>query len=236
MSNPKISVAMAAYNGEEYIEEQVKSILNQTRQIDELIISDDGSKDRTIEILKKINDKRIKIVNGPRNGIKKNFENAIKNTTGEIIFLADQDDIWEKDKVKIVLKNLKGDEVTLVVHNACIVDKDLKSINLDSFGWRKSKAGVVKNVIKNSYIGCCMAFKREVLKYILPIPDTIEMHDQWIGIINEKKCGKSLFIRDKLIKYRRHENNSSNMSHHPISVMIKNRLNFVKALKERVKK
>ena len=230
MDKVKISVAMATYNGEKYIKEQVDSILNQTRDIDELVISDDGSTDSTLEIVKKYNDNRIKIINGPKKGIKQNFSNAIKNTTGDIIFLSDQDDVWKTNKVDIVVNTFINTDCTLVVHNADIVDENLKTMNLDTFTWRKSGSGIIKNIIKNTYIGCCMAFKSELKKYILPIPDDIEMHDQWIGIINEKKCGKSVFIVNKLIKYRRHENNGSSMKHYPLNKMIKNRIRFIKEI------
>jgi len=227
--NKKISVAMATYNGEKYIEQQIKSILDQTMQIDELVISDDGSIDKTISLIESIKDKRIKIIKGPQNGVKKNFQNAIENTTGDIIFLADQDDVWEKDKVEEILKVFEKDEnITLVVHNAKIVDENLNQISpYTTFKWRNSKNGIVKNIIKNSYVGCCMAFKRKIIKYILPIPNNIEMHDQWIGIINEKKLGKSIFITDTLIKYRRHGKNESSMRHHSLSKMIKNRIVFI---------
>ena len=85
----KVSVAMATYNGEKYIKEQIETILNNLDDKDELVISDDGSSDMTIEIINKINDKRIKLLEGPRKGLKKNFENAIKNTTGDVIFLSE---------------------------------------------------------------------------------------------------------------------------------------------------
>lgn len=76
----KISVAMATYNGEKYIEEQINTILNNLQENDELIISDDGSTDRTVDIIRKVNDHRIKLIEGPRKGLKRNFANAIANT------------------------------------------------------------------------------------------------------------------------------------------------------------
>ena len=81
--NYSISVAIATYNGEKYIKEQLESILKQLNKNDEIIISDDGSADKTIEIAKSFNDKRIKIINGPKNGVKQNFANAIKNCNGK---------------------------------------------------------------------------------------------------------------------------------------------------------
>lgn len=219
-----ISVAIATYNGEKYIKEQLISILNQSIPVDEIIVSDDDSTDDTIKIVNSLKDNRVKIIEGPKKGIKKNFENAIKNTTGDYIFLSDQDDIWINNKVEKVLNAFENNDCTLVIHNADIVDNELNSINKSVFEWRKSRKGIIKNIIKNTYVGCCMAFEKDLIKYIIPIPNDIEMHDQWIGIINEKKYGKSLFISDKLIKYRRHNDNSSSMKHYSLIKMIKNRV------------
>lgn len=226
---PKVSVAMATYNGDKFIKEQINSILVNLNEDDEIIISDDGSTDNTITVIKSINDKRIKIVQGPKKGVKQNFTNAIQNTTGDIIFLADQDDIWSKDKVKKVLKAFEDDIYTLVIHDCQIVDKNLNIINESFFKYRKSGVGVYKNIIKNTYIGCCMAFRRQLLQYIIPIPNNIYMHDQWIGLISEL-YGKNVFLKEKLIKYRRHGNNTDQLKHKPTTVMIKNRINLIKEL------
>lgn len=222
-----ISVAMATYNGEVFIKEQLNSILDQLSENDEIIVSDDGSTDNTINIINSINDKRIKVIDGPKMGVKQNFANAIENCSGKYIFLSDQDDIWEKDKVSKVLEKFDEGDYTCIVHNCSVVNGDAKEIIIDSFfDYRKSKAGILNNIYRNKYLGCCMAFSSNVRNKILPIPNNIEMHDQWIGIICEK-YGKSLFINDKLIKYRRHGNNTSSMKHYPLLKMIRNRLVFI---------
>lgn len=228
----KISVAMATYNGEKYIKEQIESILACLGNEDELIISDDESTDSTLDIIKSFNDKRIHLINGPKKGIKQNFANAIENTSGEYIFLADQDDIWNENKVKDVVKCFEKEKCTLVVHDAEIVDEKLNVIKDSYYKYRNSGKGIIKNIYKNTYIGCCMAFSKEIKKYILPIPNDIEMHDQWIGVLNDK-YGKTYFLEEKLIKYRRHSLNNSQMSHYGIAKMIKNRLKFIKRYKER---
>lgn len=230
----KVSVAMATYNGEKYIEEQIKSILMNLEANDELIISDDGSTDNTIKIITEIikKDSRIKLLNGPKKGVKQNFANAINNCTGKYIFLTDQDDAWIENKVDKVLYCFQKEECTLIVHDAEIVDENLNEIEKSFFKFRNSGKGIVKNIWKNTYIGCCMTFKSEIKKHILPIPNNIEMHDQWIGIINEI-YGKSYFLNEKLIKYRRHLNNVSQMKHYPINKMIKNRSIFIKELMKR---
>ena len=180
-----ISVAMATFNGEKYIEEQIDSIINQLETIDELIISDDGSSDNTINIIKKYkkSDDRIKLYYGPKNGVKQNFANAINHCNGKYIFLADQDDVWYDNKIDKVLDAFATSSATCVVHNADIVDENLKKIDKSYFEYRKSGKGKIKNIVKNTYIGCCMAFNSSIKEKILPIPNDIEMHDQWIGIL-----------------------------------------------------
>lgn len=234
----KISVAMATYNGDKYIKKQINSILENLNDNDELIISDDGSTDETIKIVNEISkiDNRVKIFEGPHNGVKKNFANAIEKCTGDYIFLSDQDDIWKENKVKIVMSYFKKENCMLIQHDAVVVDKDEKEMIPSFFEFRKCKTGIIRNIYKNRYIGCCMAFDKKLKKYILPIPNNIEMHDQWIGILAEE-YGKSVFIKDKLINYRRHEDNASDcFKHYPMKRMVNNRLNLIKELiKEKMK-
>lgn len=229
MNNIRVSVAMATYNGEKYIKEQIDSILVNLNENDELIISDDGSTDKTIKIIKQYmeNDSRIKLYDGPHNGVKQNFANAINSCSGKFIFLSDQDDIWMDNKVEEVLNVFEENKnITLVLHNCKIVNKNLEENKETFFEYRNSGKGIIKNIWKNTYIGCCMVFKREIKNKFLPIPNDIEMHDQWIGIINEK-YGKSYFLDKCLIKYRRHEKNVSQMKHFGMKKMIRNRLVFI---------
>lgn len=218
---------MATYNGEKYIKEQIESILVNMREIDELIISDDGSTDNTIKIINEYQDKRIKLIDGPRKGVKQNFANAIENATGDYIFLSDQDDIWNEKKVETILKQFEDNNVSVVIHDAEVIDENLNTIISSFFEYRKSGKGVIKNIYKNTYIGCCMAFDKRLKKYILPIPNNIEMHDQWIGILGEIKGQGSYFLKEKLIQYRRHSNNVSQMKHYGIFKMISNRIKFI---------
>lgn len=227
---------MAVYNGEKYISDQIKSIIVQLRENDELVISYDDSSDKTLDIIKSFadSDSRIKLFPGPNKGVIANFENAIKRCMNECIFLSDQDDIWTEDKVKCVLKEFEDNKVDLVIHDARIVDENLNQVNESFFNLRKCKKGLIKNIVKNSYIGCCMAFKSSLKKYILPFPHNIPMHDQWIGLIAEHK-GNVKFLDKKLILYRRHGNNLSSSSHSGVKQMIAWRYNIVKEYMRRCK-
>ena len=132
----------------------------------------------------------------------------------------------EKDKVKKVLPYLE--KYIAVVHDNETVLDDGTILFESWFKHRNSKPGLINNLIKNRYLGCCMAFRKELLDYALPIPN-IEMHDWYLGLIAEKK-GKTVFINDKLIKYRRHENNTSSLKHYGLLKMIKNRLILIKSI------
>jgi len=206
----RVSVCIATYNGERFIREQLESILIQLGIEDEIIVSDDGSTDRTLDILKSYDDKRVKIIrNNGYKGVAHNFENALSHANGEYIFLCDQDDIWADNKVEVILENLKIADC--VLHNAELIDSFGKSLNNNLFSIYRTRKGYVNNLIRNTFVGCCMALKKDLLKYILPIPKNITMHDMWIALIAEKK-GKTCLNHDKLMYYRRHDNNVSTTS------------------------
>ena len=230
------SVAMAYYNGAKYIDEQIRSILANMEDADELIISVDDASDGSETILQNWakNDPRIRIIKGPGKGVVKNFENAIKHCRGDIIFLSDQDDVWEKNKMTEIEHVFEDPKVMAVVHDAQIVDEKLSSLNQTTFEWRDNKAGFWKNMKKNSYIGCCMAVRRSALKRILPIPDNIWIHDQWIGLLAEQ-LGKVVFIEEPLIYYRRHGGNVTELTHGSITSMIKKRYHMIMEINRRVK-
>ena len=203
----KISVCMATYNGEKYIKEQLESILSQIGENDEVIISDDSSTDNTVEIIKSFKDNRIKIFENQK--FKSpifNFENALNNATGDIIVLSDQDDIWKANKIETIKKYMHNYD--LVLSDADIIDEKGNILHKSFYKLNGSKNGFIKNIVKNSYLGCTMAFNKKILDKSLPFPKDLPMHDSWIGLIGEM-YGKVYFIEDKLISYRRHGNNVS---------------------------
>lgn len=221
--NIRVSVAMATYNGEKYLREQLDSIIDNLETNDEIVISDDGSTDATLNIIHEYmeHDNRIRLVSGPQDGIIANFENAILNSRGQYIFLSDQDDIWSDKKVKRILEIFGNTNTKLVIHDACVVDSTMQNVLYDSFfGYRCSRPGVVANVIKNRYMGCCMAFERELIQKMMPFPRNIQMHDQWIGLMNDIYYEDSVFLEEILLQYRRHDGVASDFSHNKILKMI----------------
>lgn len=234
-----VSVAMAVYNGERYIKEQINSILPQLTENDELVISYNKSNDNTINILNNYreNDKRVKVFLCDEKGVIRNFENALNHCKNEIIILSDQDDVWYANKVTVIIDSFKKyKKANVVIHDADIYIQNENKCKSSLFQLRNAKSGLIHNLIKNSYTGCCMAIRRDFLKYCIPFPKKINMHDQWIGLMSDL-YDSSLFIDDKLIKYRRHENNVTNSMKNSIFMMIKIRLRFlVLMIKEFLKK
>lgn len=228
----KISVAMAACNGEKYIMEQLESILNQLAREDEVCISVDPSIDDSYRMVVKFSERepRIKVSKGLGQGVQKNVEQALKMCTGDVIFLADQDDVWIEDKVLRVSECFSDEKVLLVLHDVVVMNENLTQVQLESFfSYKKCKPGILKNVVRNSYMGCAMAFRKELLKYILPFPKNIPMHDQWIGLAAERK-GKVVFLPECLLKYRRHGDNATHMRHSTVLNMLKWRIQILTAL------
>ena len=202
-----LSVCVAVYNGEKYIREQIESILAQIGYDDEIIISDDGSQDNTVNIITSFHDKRIILLqNLGVHGFVSNFENALNRAKGDVIFLADQDDIWHPSKVQIVLAALEENDI--VVHNAELIDGSGKSLGKTYYSTLHHHSGFWANLLESRYLGCCMAFRKEVLRYCLPFPKGIVAHDYWIGMMGMTKY-RNIFISDVLISYRRHGDNAS---------------------------
>jgi glycosyltransferase involved in cell wall biosynthesis len=205
----KISVCMATYNGEKYIMEQLRSILSQLGDNDEVVISDDGSDDSTLDIVRNYSDDRIKVVVNESSfrGVVSNFNNALMHATGDIVFLSDQDDIWLDCRVSNALDKLG--KYDLVVSNCKVIDP-LGKVTQDSyFSLTKSGPGFCKNLFRSTYLGCGLAFNKKVLECILPIPCNLAMyHDWWIGFLAEVHFDVFFDERPSFL-YRRHDLSTS---------------------------
>lgn len=210
-----ISVCIATFNGEKYIQDQIRSILNQLNAEDEIIVSDNGSSDDTVQRIQGLRDSRIKILHksidlsmSKADNLTMNFQNALAVAKGDYIFLSDQDDVWLPTKVSSCLNALSGN--MLVVHDCIVVDKDLNIIFDSYFDLINVGPGYWKNFIKMRYLGCCIAFRKELLNRVLPFVRGIA-HDSWICLVNELLYG-SYCLKEPLLKYRRHGLNASSAS------------------------
>ena len=227
----KISVCLATFNGSKFIGLQLMSILTQIKEFDEVIIVDDSSTDDTVSIITSINDRRIKLFLNEKNiGAALTFSRALSYATGELIFMSDQDDRWHEEKVNILCGLFKTKSLDLIVHDANVeVDGIFAQDSL--FSTNNSSPGILKNIFKNTYTGCCMAFRRNILIKILPISPNIGIyHDAWIGILAEYFGYKILFFNTPLIDFVRHDNNASSSKRRNLYLIIRDRVRFIFAL------
>lgn len=205
----KISIAMATYNGAQYIQEQLQSFVDQTRQPDELIITDDCSTDETEAIVLEFAKTAPFEVEFHRNennlGYCGNFNAALMKATGDLVFLSDQDDVWFPLKIEHMLGVAERNSQALVVMNdAMLTDGDLNEVGLTKVGQIRS-AGIG---LEGFVMGCCCVVRRELLTFCMPIPAGFNAHDQWLVWLADG-LGAKVVNREVLQYYRRHESNES---------------------------
>lgn len=205
---PLISVCMAAFNGEKYIIAQLQSILFQLRAEDEVIIVDDASTDGTVDKVLSLGDRRVRLIRHKKNcGVSRTFEDAIRAATNPIIFLSDQDDLWDRNKVTVILKAFRSHpDVTLIATDVALIDENDALLTESYFKPRgKFRPGFWANLVRNRFGGCTMAFRSEVIGDILPLPHKYDvLHDVWIGIRNSLSGHRTLYIPEPLVLNRRH--------------------------------
>jgi len=225
-NEPEVSVVLALYNGIRYLKPQLDSILVQLSADDELLVMDDGSIDGSRELISAYAEKwpQIQLFTEKHCGVVQNFARGIERARGNYIFLADQDDVWEAGKVKAVCQRLRAENgPALVLHDAVFTDAEGRLLSNTLFQWRQVRTGFLKNWLKNSYMGCCMAFNRELRPYLLPVPSDLPMHDQWIGLMAER-YGKVFLLQEPMLRYRRHEQSVTQDHHSNLYKMIKWRM------------
>lgn len=213
-----ISVALCTYNGEKFIEEQIQSILQQTKAVDEIVVSDDGSQDSTLEIVRNIAEAtnvQIRIYQNEKPmGVKENFRKAIELCKGDYIFLSDQDDIWLPHKVEAIMNWFNNHpEKSVVFTDAFLVDENrVRYEGRTQFmgvGFRKLQQEMLLNghglevfMMANRATGATMAFRKADVD--LRIEDWGEiLHDEYIAVkaLLEGRLG---MIKEPLIEYRQH--------------------------------
>lgn len=223
----KISVAMTTYNGEKYIQKQLESLMNQIQKADEVIIADDLSKDNTANICRKfILDNNLTnwqfYVNEKNIGFIQNFRNAIERTTGDIIFLCDQDDIWLPCKIKELSNILKDNQKVLSVNSSFnFIDQNDKLISVEQknnysnqnlIDYKIASKNIVsidyKTIIRyNISPGCTMAFRSLIKEDFLNQEPSKLPHDWEINLYASIKDGL-YFYNKPLINYRIHSSNT----------------------------
>lgn len=230
-----ISVCMATFNGAKTIKRQLLSIIKQLNNDDQIIIVDDKSSDETCTIITNIKNKYFKNIvieqNKENIGPIRGFEKAILMAQGNYIFLSDQDDIWNPDKVaKVMLAFSKGAD--LVVHDGVVVDGNLKVIDKswNHYNHNELNQGLIANTVRNGYTGAMMAFSKQLSELAVPFPIDIPMHDQWLFDIAKMEKLKITVIDEPLMQYVRHGNNVTGIKKRNKLIMLKDRLLLVKEI------
>lgn len=213
-----VSVCIATFNGEKFIAKQIESILCQLSEEDEIIVSDDFSTDSTCDIVLSFHDARIRLFRHVReNNVTQNecrsfyyacenFGYALSKAKGDVIFLSDQDDIWCPYRKEEMMKVLEGNVCAMC--NYAVIDGDGHILDEAFLKKNPLHHNNVLNALTHPFLGCCMAFRREALEYILPIPEKCIAHDLWIGCLCNH-YGTIVYLDKALHQYRMHESNVS---------------------------
>jgi glycosyltransferase involved in cell wall biosynthesis len=213
---PKVSIALASYNGERFIRAQLDSLMAQDYNDFEIVVSDDHSTDSTLSILNEYRElypEKLRLIESARNeGARKNFEKAIRACTGEFVALCDQDDYWHPDKLQVLLSSIQND-MTLAFCDMEIVDEDLRdlkrsmweSVELGPLALRSIRAGKGYRLFlrENKIAGCSMMARREFLLGCLPFPEQY-LHDEWIALL-ASLVGRIAPCPERLSSYRQHQ-------------------------------
>ena len=201
-----ISVCMATHNGARFLPRQLETILEQLEDGDELVVSDDASTDATLDIVRACADPRIRLFGGNRfHSPVRNFEHALRQARGDILVLADQDDVWLPGRLALVRERFARRPAGpyLMVMDGRVVAEDETVLAESLFRWLNARPGLFRNLFFNRYPGCCLAFSRELLARALPFPRQLPMHDWWLGLLGEM-TGTTEFVPVPTILYRKH--------------------------------
>jgi len=209
VAEKRVSIALATYNGERFLAEQLDSFLSQTRLPDELVVGDDSSSDGTLAILRAFAARapfpvRV-VVNSPGLGPAGNFAATIARCDGDVVLLSDQDDIWRPDKIARMVAWLDAHPRHLMVlHDAALVDGSGRALGM-TMGQQLEAVGTPPAL--GLVAGCCMALDRRLARFYASAPKT-RYHDAWLTSVADL-LGTRGYIAEPLIDYRRHGANVS---------------------------
>lgn len=209
---PLVSIALATYNGGKYIDEQIKSLLKQDYPNLEVVVSDDGSSDNTLKVLRKYKNKIKIFENEGEHGLLGNFSNAIKHCSGEYIALSDQDDVWMPDKITRLIEKIDGFDI--IQSGVCVIDEKgeyhPKKGMHEAYEIDKTiKYNLHDNVVENTMLGCTTLMNAEFVNKYIDIPKDIIYHDLWFLYNAILKGNGIVYIDEQLIKYRQHGENTA---------------------------
>ncbi len=228
-----VSVAIATYNGESFLAEQLDSLLSQSYTNIEIVISDDKSTDNTLSILDEYARKDARIiysVNPSPRGFKNNFNRAISLCKGEIVFLCDQDDIWFENKIEEHIQCYTDSHIKWVYNEVALVDEDKKPIGEYPSNYYTDLSFFYMTGGR-CILGCATSYRSDLLTKILPINDLAPGHDSYIQMAIYPAA--SFHIQKKLQEYRQHTQSvTTGIQEAPtdINLNVKKSIDYVKSL------
>ena len=248
MNNKTIGVVLATYNGEKYIEQQLKSIVEQSCKPSKIVISDGGSSDNTTIIAERVlKSSKIKykiLISEQRLSVKENFQKGLENIETDYIFFSDQDDFWLREKIAITISYMEKNNAVLAFSNAKLVDKRLigsekrslwKKIKYYPLGttvYSKGDDKFVYELLRHNVVtGMCACITKELKKKVLPFSE-YSIHDSWIAI-NAINHGTVVAIDEKLVLYRQHDSNAIGAGNFNLSKTIKKSKSYLKNVESR---
>jgi len=235
----KYSVCIATYNGVAFLEEQLDSILSEFDSSEdkyEIIIVDDFSSDNTVDLIKSYNNKNIKIFLNDRNmGHVKSFERSLKESTGDYIFLSDQDDIWVPGRVKLMVDELSKSNCEILFSGFSYIDKSGVQSTLNGNAYaipplNSSFTNILSIILgKADYWGCTALLTKSSLDSILPFDQSVEAHDHWIATVGIVE-GKVHSISEATLLHRIHGKNVTSTKNRTLLKKLKTRFIMLKCL------
>lgn len=242
----QVDVLLATYNGEAYLHVLMESLLHQTYKPHKIIVRDDGSKDRTRDILQDYAEKYPSLMKllpvGTGQGSTTNFSELLKQSTSDYVMFADQDDLWIPEKIELTMEKMEelerenGTACPLLVHTDLIVaDQELKPVNPSFWNYAKllpkECSTLNRLLVQNVVTGCTLMMNRALVDLVQPIsPQTIQ-HDWWIALV-AAAFGKIDVVEQPTIYYRQHSTNAVGAKKFNIFSSIVNRLCVKKEIRQ----
>lgn len=246
----KITILLATYNGERYLEEQLDSLFAQTYKNFEILVRDDGSSDKTMKIVESFQDiypSQIKILNDGFGNISSahSFMRLLEESDGEYFMFCDQDDVWMKDKIKHSVQKMQELEMQygktmplLVFSDLRVVDEKLGMIDTSFWHYQKLDPDISADwkrlLAQNVITGCTVIINKEAKSVSLPFVLYDMMHDHWIGV-NVAKYGRVDWLSEQTVLYRQHSTNVAGAHRFGVGYIMHKILSFVKIIKKQKK-
>ena len=228
----RASVCMATYRGAEYVEQQIRSILDQLGRDDELVVVDDDSPDATFAVLSSFDEPRMRLFRNETNrGYVRTFERALQLADGRYLFLSDQDDVWIPGRLETMLEALR--EKAVVSTSVCVLGQsvDPPRFRLHSRDSERHLANIFAVMVGyRPYTGCAMAFRRDIAASVLPIPEFVfESHDLWLALVANTH-GQNMHLEKASVARRLHDANQTPLGWRSLPAILRARWMKVRCL------